>query len=128
MTDLNKKILEAIRENDDGTIELDAEDANIFKLMAASLKGAFRGVVLISIIFMFVFVGLAIYCGYQMLETEDVGEKIEWAVGVILAFIVFGILRLWFFLELNRLSLLREIKRVELQVALMAESDRQGTN
>ena len=29
--------------------------------------------------------------------------------------------RLWFFMELNRLSVIREVKRVELQVSLLAE-------
>ena len=34
-------------------------------------------------------------------------------------FLIVVVLRLWYFMELNRLSIRREIKRVELQVSLI---------
>jgi hypothetical protein len=36
--------------------------------------------------------------------------------------VAFAIARIWFFMELNRLSVIREVKRVELQISLLAES------
>lgn len=121
MTDINRKILEAMK-NDEGNYAAPEEEATIFNLIGESFRrSAFRYTVIISIVFMFVFVSLSAYCGYQMLTTDDIALKINWLTGTILTFLVFAIMRLWFFLELSRLSVIREVKRVEMQVALLAD-------
>lgn len=119
MSDINAKILKAMQENLENE-QVPEDQGNMFKLVKASFKGTFRYTVIVVIVFQTLFAGLSAYCGYQMLNIEAISGKIEWATGAIAAFIVFALLRLWFFLELNRLSVLREIKRVELQVALLA--------
>ena len=52
----------------------------------------------------------------------DIGLKINWLAGTLSTVVAFAIARLWFFMELSRLSVIREIKRVELQVSLLAET------
>lgn len=120
MSDLNKRILDAMRNSKDDLAATD-EEAGIFKLIGLSFKGPFRYTVMFVMLLVVVFVGLAIYCAWQMLATPDLGSKIEWLAGLLVSFIIVGLLRLWYFLELNRLSIVREVKRVELQVALLAE-------
>ena len=69
-----------------------------------------------------VFAGLAIYCAYHLVNEMDLGLKLNWLAGTLSTVVAFAIARIWFFMELNRLSVIREIKRVELQVSLLAES------
>ncbi|OGT69974.1 MAG: hypothetical protein A3H44_14695 [Gammaproteobacteria bacterium RIFCSPLOWO2_02_FULL_57_10] len=120
MSDLNKKILDAMRNSKDELVATD-DDTGLFKLIGLSFKGPLRFTVMFVMLLVVVFVGLALYCAWQMLGTSDVGAKVDWAAGLVVSFIIVGLLRLWYFLELNRLSIVREVKRVELQVALLAE-------
>ena len=98
------------------------DEADVLRLIGRSFKGMFRITLAVVVLLQVVFAGLAIYCAYQMLNIDDIGTKIHWASGAIATFIVFGLLRIWLFMELNRLSVLREMKRVELQIALLANN------
>lgn len=120
MSDLNKRILDAMRNSKDDLVATD-DDAGLFKLIGLSFRGQFRYTVMFVMLLVVVFVSLAAYCAWQMLATPDVGNKVEWLAGLLVSVIIVGLLRLWYFMELNRLSIVREVKRVELQVALLAE-------
>ncbi|MFT5840333.1 MAG: hypothetical protein ACI9UT_002844 [Flavobacteriales bacterium] len=69
-----------------------------------------------------IFAGLAVYCAYHSVNEMDVGLKMNWLTGTLSAVVAFTIARLWFFMVLNSLSVMREIKRVELHVSLLAET------
>ncbi|MEP0354792.1 MAG: DUF6768 family protein [Paraglaciecola sp.] len=118
MNDLNKKIIEALV-NDEFTDDISEEQANALQLITKSFKGTFRLTFAVIVFLQIIFAGLAIFCGYQLINEFDLGLKINWLAGTLLSGVVFAIARLCFFMELNRLSVLREIKRVELQVSLL---------
>lgn len=122
MTDINRKILEAMKKERDSTMTTE-DQASVLQLIGRSFKGgAFRVTGSVVIFFQVLFAGLAVYCAYQMVQQPDIGIKMHWLTATLAAFVVFGLLRLWFFMELNRLSVLREVKRVELQLALLTEA------
>lgn len=120
MNDIDDKILAAIQAETEQSLEEYQEELGIFGLMGESFKGAFRWVVIFAIILILIFLGLVVYCAINFFHATDLALKLNWLAGGLAAFIVFAILRLWFFMELNRLSIKREIKRVELQVSLLA--------
>ena len=118
MNELDQRILNEVKAEIDQKSE---DEINIFSQLRRSFRGPFRITALFVILFQLVFAGLSIYCAYQMLQISEVGSKVEWATGTIAAVIIFGLLRLWLFMELNRLSVIREIKRSELRIALLEE-------
>lgn len=120
MNDLDNKILAAIQEHNNSTPESE-EQANVLQLIGRSFKGNFRITAFFVIFLQVIFAALSIWCVIELLNHDDIGLKINWLAGALGAFIVFTALRLWFFMELNRLSVLREIKRVELQLATLAQ-------
>lgn len=119
MSELDKKILEAMKK---GTSELhdSPEETYAPGLIRQSFKGAFRVTFIVLFVVTLAFVALAAWCTYSMFSTDLLDQKIHWLTGVMASFMVLVILRLWFFMELNRLSVIREIKRVELQLAVIA--------
>jgi len=120
MDNINKKILEALK-NDPAANTFSEEQANALQLIGQSFKGTFKITFFVVLVLQLVFAGLAIYCAYVLVNETDLGLKINWLAGTLASTIGFAISRLWFFMELNRLSVIREIKRVELQVSLLAE-------
>ena len=122
MSDVDSKILEAIRTETDETMRDYSRELGLFGLIAESFRGTFRWTVIFSMALQVVFVGAIAYCAVQLFGTDDVAAKVDWLALGLAAFVAFGLLRLWFFMELNRLSTSREIKRLELQVALLAKA------
>jgi len=120
MTDINEKILRAIEDDALGA-PLTEADATAIGLIPSSFKGTFRYTMTFVVILQLCIGGLAVYCAYQMFDTEILSLKIEWLSGLIISFMIFAIARLWFFMELNRLSILREMKRLEMQVTLTSK-------
>jgi hypothetical protein len=120
MNDIDDKILAAIQAETEQSLEEYQEELGLFGLIGESFKGAFKWVVIGAIIMILVFAGLVVYSGINFYHASDIALKLNWFAAGLVAFIIFAILRLWFFMELNRLSIKREIKRVELQVSLLA--------
>jgi hypothetical protein len=121
MKNINQKILEALKD-DKAAHEFSEEQANSLQLIGQSFKGTFRLSFAVVVSLQLIFAGLAIYCAYHLVNELDVGLKINWLAGTLSTVVAFAIARIWFFMELNRLSVIREVKRVELQISLLAES------
>jgi len=69
-----------------------------------------------------ILIGLALaYCAWQMFVAEDTREIILWATGTIALVIMQGFAKDWLFSRMNMLSILREVKRLQVQVALLGE-------
>lgn len=120
MNDLDDKILAAMRSETEESLGEYSKELGLFGLVGESFKGSLAWVVVLAFVLIFVFIGLGIYCGINFFHATDIASKLNWFAGASLAFIIVIVLRLWYFMELNRLSIRREIKRVELQVSLLA--------
>lgn len=119
MTNINEKILQAMQDEHEDYQSLE-EKSTVLGLIAQSFKGTFRYTFVFVVLMQLTFAGLVVFCGYHLLHAADAASKVDWLAGVMVSAIAFGIARLWFFMELNRLSVLREIKRVEMQIALLS--------
>ena len=120
MNDINKKILEALEQEGADTLLPEAE-ATAIGLIRSSFRGTFRYTMIFVVFLQLCFAGLGVYFAYQMFGTDALGAKIDWLAGVIASIMAFAVARLWLFMELNRLSLLREMKRMEMQLAFLAK-------
>nr|WP_136251902.1 DUF6768 family protein [Ningiella ruwaisensis] len=121
MSDINKKILQTLKDDELKQSSLNEQDANALDLIKESFHGKFKLTFIFVVVMQLLLAGFAIYATAQLLQVEPLGEKIEWSVAIIVSVLVFAIARIYFFLELNRLSILRELKRVELQIAIINE-------
>ena len=120
MSDIDRKILEAIKAETDVTMKDYGRELGFFGLMAESFKGRFGWLVVGAILMQVVLAVAIVYCVMGLYGTDDPASKLDWLAPAVAAFIAFGLLRIWYFMEINRLSLAREIKRVELQLAAVA--------
>jgi hypothetical protein len=121
MKNINQKILGDLKD-DKVTDDFSDEQANALQLTGQRFKGTFCLTFVVIVSMQLIFAGLAIYCAYHLVNALDIGLKINWLAGTLSTVVAFAIARIWFFMELNRLSVLRAVKRVELQISLLAES------
>ncbi len=120
MDDINEKILKTLQKEVDTNIARE-DQITVLQLLSRGFKGPMWLTGSIVILFQIIFAGLALYFAFHMFYAQEVTSKINWFLGVIVTFIPFVALRLWLFMELNRLSVVREVKRVELQLSLLTQ-------
>ena len=122
MDNMNKTILQAMQETKPKMDDFSEEKANALQLIIHSFKGTFKLTFFAVLTLQLICFGFALYFGYAMLYEPDLAMKINWLAGTVLAVIAFAIARLFLFMELHRLSVLREVKRVELQLSVIAQA------
>ncbi len=69
----------------------------------------------------FAFLALAVFATVRFFMAEEVGGQILWAGVFFIGFLGTMLMKLGYWMELSKLATMREIKRVELQVARLAE-------
>ena len=61
-----------------------------------------------------------VYCTVHFFNTEVTNELIKWASAGFLCMIFMGMLKLYIWLQMDKNDILREIKRLELQVSVLS--------
>ncbi|MCH8277199.1 MAG: hypothetical protein IIA50_06665 [Bacteroidetes bacterium] len=69
---------------------------------------------------MLVFLVFAIYAGIRFLDTDVASEQILWGAVFFLMLGSVMSMKIWYWMEMQKNQMIREIKRVELQVANLA--------
>ena len=62
----------------------------------------------------------AVYCLWRFVQAPDTRGMLAWGGGAAFALFSLGMLKMWFFLEMQKNSIVREVKRLEFQVASLA--------
>jgi hypothetical protein len=60
------------------------------------------------------FVALTVWCGYGFFTATDTGDRVFRGMLALAALQAVSMLKLWFFMEMNRDSVIREVKRMEI--------------
>jgi len=119
MKDIDELIKETLSP-DEAKIYEALEEQNIFQMIMGIFKGKNKWIMLMMNLMTFVFFGLFIYCIVQFFEVETTKEHLKWGFGSII--FVFGVsmLKVFTWMQMDKNALLREMKRLELQIASLA--------
>ena len=71
----------------------------------------------------FAMFGAAVFCAWSAFNETEVRDTVLWTAGVVLAMLAVAMLKMYFWMEMNKNVTLREVKRLELQVARLASRD-----
>jgi Family of unknown function (DUF6768) len=96
------------------------EEQNIFQMIGGLYHGKLKWIMVYMNIVMIVIFGLFVYCAIQFFNTDVTNELIKWAVLGTFCMIAVGMLKLFSWMQIDKNAVLREIKRLELQVSSLA--------
>ncbi len=120
MTDIDEKIRDAL-EAEDGELFAEYEgEQGIFEMVAGVFRGKLKWLVLVTTIAMIAVFAAGIYAAFQFFEAEGMREMIAWSMAFLFCMLGVTIMKVWFWMEMNKNSITREIKRLELQIASLA--------
>lgn len=120
MSDLDDKIREALRNEDADLLKDFDDEPTIFETVIEVFRGKLRWLTMMTVFWSLVFLVLSVICAVKFFNTEVSNDKILWAVGFLVSMSGVMMMKVWFWMEMNKNAITREIKRLELQIARLA--------
>jgi len=123
MMDPDNRIAAALDSDDHAFLASLESDRGMFQQIGDSMRGPLGGWAKFSFaIAIAVGVTLA-YAFYRAITADGTDALLGWGLFCIALLIMQGFLKEWMFARMNMLTLLSEIKRLQVQVALLSEKD-----
>ncbi|MEQ9466808.1 MAG: DUF6768 family protein [Ekhidna sp.] len=98
------------------------DEQNLIEKFGGLFQGKMKWINVMSMVFQFIIFGIAVYCGYRALYAIDTTQMLQFGIGAFLAMMAVSFLKMYHFMEMNKNAVIREIKRLELQVSVLSKS------
>lgn len=116
---IDKLIRDALTEEEMVVFD-DLGEQSLIDMMLGVFKGRLRFLSIAWAVITLVFFFGAIYTATQFFETDEPSELIMWGAAFFLMLGTVMSMKIWYWMEMQKNSIMRQIKRVELQVAHLA--------
>jgi len=116
MEDIDKLIKETLTQEEAKFYD-DLEEKSVFGTLAEVFTGKNSWLVITMNIVNLIVFGLFIYCLVQVFNTETTNELIKWIAAGFLCLNMTGMIKLYMWMQVDKNTILREIKRIELLVS-----------
>lgn len=120
MTEFDQTIRKALSEEDRAFLAKLDKETPIDEVLS-TFKGRWAYLNVFAAIITFASFGFFVYAVMQMMGAEGVRETVLWATGALISALFVAMLKMWFWMEMHRNQMLRELKRLELQVARLRQ-------
>lgn len=117
MTEFDTKLAADLSEDDRAFLQDLESGRGLFAQMGDTFRGPMSFWTGFAFLISLVFFGAALYCGYRLLHIEAPQDGFVWLAGFMWSTIAVGLTKLWFWLRINHLAVLRELKLIELRIA-----------
>lgn len=119
MEDIDKLIKETLT-REEAKFYDDLEEQNVLAMIFGLFKGKNKWILVIMNVMTIVFFSLFIYCLVQFFNEETTKELLKWGFGAIIFMLGVSMLKIFAWMQMDKNALLRELKRLELQVSSFA--------
>lgn len=117
MSKLDDAISQALTEEDKDFLAQFEKEPNSLAQMAGVFSGPLAWMYVAFVGAAVILAPIGLYCAYQFFTTTELRPLFYWGFGVTAILIILSVVRLVFFMQINTNRVLRELKRMELQIA-----------
>ncbi|MBO9576047.1 MAG: hypothetical protein J7494_09945 [Sphingobium sp.] len=121
MSQLDERLKGALDADDEAFLRRLDEERGLFAQFGDTLAGPLGGWAKLALVNSIVLVAVIVFAVWQMIAAPTDHALILWTAAFLAAFVAQGLLKLWFFQRMNLITVLRELKRIELRVARIEE-------
>ena len=125
MNSLDEAIRDALSKEDVEFLATLEKEPGSFRQMADIFHGPLNWIYVAFLVAAILVALFGIYSGWQFAQSTELRSLFYWGAVTGFCVVVLSVVRIVFFMQINTNRVLREIKRLELQVALL--SARKGT-
>ncbi len=98
------------------------KEKNLFGKIGEVYRGKMGWIaIMMNIVHLIVFV-IFVYCLVQFFDAEETKDLMVWLGGGFLCLIMMAMLKLYVWMQMDKNDILRELKRLELQVSVLASA------
>jgi heme/copper-type cytochrome/quinol oxidase subunit 4 len=120
MNEQDKAIRDALA-LDEAELLRQFDEPSLSDQVMATFRGRKRWLIVFSFMIGLLCFAFAVVSAWQFFRADSTRGMIAWACGVGLAVSATGLLKLWYFMEMNKYVVIREIKRLEFQIARISD-------
>lgn len=120
MSELDSKIREALQKEDAELFQEVGEEPGIFEMLIETFRGRHRWLNMVAAALTLLFLASGIVSAVAFFRAKETRDVVMWAAACVTCLAAVAMLKVWYWLELQRIVVMREIKRVELQIARLA--------
>ena len=121
MTSIDERIKAELEGNSEALDSFLDEQADFGELAADAFKGGLRNTMIIALACVIILASAFIWSLVEFIAATDALGKITWGVWAVLSALGAAMIELWANMQINRVSLRKEIKRFELSVQRMLD-------
>ncbi|MGB3165595.1 MAG: DUF6768 family protein [Alteraurantiacibacter sp.] len=121
MTGIDDRIRDVLDADDKAFLNELESDRGLWRQVGDSLTGPMGGWAKLVFALSVVFGGLLLFCFYKVFTTHEAYDHLMWAIAALMVLVIQGFIKEWFFARMNMLNILREVKRLQVQVAMLGE-------
>ena len=116
MQDFDTALKELLSEEDEAFITDAMDEAGFYKTVFQSFKGPGRSITLMAWVGIMIFCGFLFFFIWKFFQAQTIKDQIMFAALVVMLNTAQCTLKLWYNMHLNRRTITREIKRLQLAV------------
>jgi len=120
---IDERIRKELHDQGNAVDELNLEEKSLFGMLFRVFTGGLARWAAFAMALTLVLVGLTVWCGYEFFTAASLDDRVFWGVLALVGFHAVSMFKLWFFMEMNRHSVTREVKRVEIALARLGEDE-----
>ena len=114
---IDERIRQELLDDTDVIEELMKDQQGLFARFGDTYRaGGMSGFMIMVTIVIFVVSGFMIWSAYEFMSAERLEDRVFWGVWFIILLNAQGAMKLWTWMESNRNSVIRELKRVEVEL------------
>jgi hypothetical protein len=117
MNGFDDKIRETLRREDAELLEPLQKDSSLHEELIETFRGRHRWLNAMAVAWTFVALALAVFAAYRFFQADGTQAMVAWATAFLWFSLCVAMLKMWFWMEMQRLPIMREIKRLELKIA-----------
>ena len=118
--DLDRAIRQSLSAEDAALLDRLGADRALHRQVLATFEGRLRWFNIAGWIAGVVLFGVGCVLAWRFVQAEEFRDMLRWGAGSGLAFAGIALVKIWFWLELQKNEIVREVKRLEVQVASLA--------
>jgi len=122
MTNIDEEIRKALSGAELEKLDALGGEQGMYAMIFGVFSGKMRFWSAFVMIITFVAFGVALWSGWNFLHTDDPHAMTLWGVGMGIAILFISMLKMWFWMEMSKNTVIREVKRVELQLAVLSSA------
>jgi len=119
MEDIDQLIKETLTQEEAKFYD-ELDEQNVLGMITGLFKGKNAWLIIIMNIMTFIFFALFVDCAIQFFDMEATNDLIKWGIGGLLCLTAVSMLKIFGWMQMDKNAILREMKRLELQVSSLS--------